>query len=341
MEMKQDLGLGILRGLTRVAGWTGMAGVLLFILGCGQPESGDRQETGLSGLPTIRIAYPGISATIWPLEYGVQKGFFQAAGVDLEMNRIRGVPQIMATLMSGDIDVAWVGFDGMASAVAQGAGDLRLIAEFLTEFPLYILVPPEISKLSDLKGETVATAGAGSITDIIFYEALKRGGLTDPRKDTDYVNMHGPDNRLVQLFNGTFMAVCLNPPWSQLAEAEGYKVIEYIGDFLQPWAGEGPITHTRVIDHNRAGLQGVVSGLKRSIVDMEANRAEAVRIAADYMELDVALAEKLYDIMMPVLRSEGNFNEEGIQRSLDNAAQTGQKVEASEILDYSFLSSPD
>ena len=312
--------------------------VLLLASGCGQ--QGAARETGLDSSqqrPTIRIAYPGISATIWPFMYGKEKGIFEQEGLDVEMNRIRGVPQIIATLLSGDIDIAWVGFDGMASAVSQGATDLRYIGEFLTEFPLYLVVAPHINSFDDLRGEPVATAGPGSITETLFLEGLRRGGLTDPRKDTDFMNMSGPDTRLTQLINGTFVGVALNAPWAQQAEARGFRILQYQGDFLLPWGGEGPITTTRAISSKRQALQGLMNGLGRSIRELKENRGEAIKVATVYMKLEPALAEKVYDVMMPVFKFDGEFGLEGIQRTFDSKSDPGQKIEASQFLDESFL----
>jgi ABC-type nitrate/sulfonate/bicarbonate transport system substrate-binding protein len=304
--------------------------------GCSQPAR-ESDGTNSKASQTLRIAYPGISTTIWPLMYARDTGILEAEGLDLEMLRIRGVPQIIATLMSGDIDVAWVGFDGMASAVVQGAGKLRYIGEFLIEFPTYLVVTPDIESIEDLRGKAVATAGAGSMTEALFLEGLRQGGLSDPRKDTQFMNMHGSDNRLTQMINGTFVGIALSPPWAQQAEAQGYKILQYQGDILNPYAGEGPITHTRVIESNRRGLQGLVNSLRAAIRGMGENREEAVKIAVEYMALDPALAEKAYDVMMPVMRTEGMWNLEGIQRAFDSKTGPDNKVNASDFLDDSFL----
>lgn len=286
---------------------------------------------------TLRIAYPGISTTIWPLMYARNTGIFKTEGLNLEMLRIRGVPQIIATLMSGDIDVAWVGFDGMASAVAQGANGLRYIGEFLTEFPTYLVVTSDINTIEDLRGKAIATAGAGSISEALFLEGLKQGGLSNPRQDTELTNMHGPDNRLNQMINGNFAGIALNPPWAQRAEAQGYRLLQYQGDVLDPYAGQGPITHSRVIESNREGLQRLVNSFRAAIRGMRENREKSVRIAMDYMALDPTLAEQVYDIMMPVMTTDGMWNLEGIQKAFDSKTEFDNTVNASDYLDDSFL----
>jgi hypothetical protein len=113
--------------------------------------------------------------------------------------------------------------------------------------------------------------------------------------------------------------------------------MQYQGDFLLPWGGEGPITTIRTISSKRQALQGLVNGLGRAIRGLKENRDEAIKVATEYMQLEPALAEKVYDVMMPVFKFDGEFGLEGIQRTFDSKSAPGKKIEASQFLDESFL----
>ena len=179
---------------------------LLLAAGC------QEQASDAGGVPAIRkisLGYPALSATVFPLVYAQEKGIFEQEGVEVEMTRIRGVARIVATLISGDIDVGWMGFDGMTNAVSQGAEELRYVGEFLKELPQNLVVAPHIKTFDDLRRQTIATAGTGSHTDTLFFEGLRRGGLLNPRQDTLYLNLAGAENRLTQLLNGTVVASSL------------------------------------------------------------------------------------------------------------------------------------
>jgi len=143
-------------------GWSGAVCVLVVLLlatGC------QEQVSDGSGAPLnrkIRLAYSDLSATVFPLVFAQEKGIFEQEGVEVEMTLIRGVARIVATLISGDIDVGWMGFDGMTNAVWQGAEELRYVGEFLKELPQNLVVAPHIKTFDDLRGQTIATAGTGS-----------------------------------------------------------------------------------------------------------------------------------------------------------------------------------
>ena len=184
----------------RFTGFRGLPGLLLLIVltaGCGGQE--EQVSDGSPSHPKLILGYPAVSATIFPIIYAQEKGIFEEEGVEVEMSRIRGIPQIVATLLNLDIDLGWMGFDGMAHAVVEGIEDLRYVGEFLTELPQSLVAAPHIRTIEDLRGQPVATAGPGTLTDTLFAEGLMRGGLEDPRRQTEYLHLPGQAARLTQL----------------------------------------------------------------------------------------------------------------------------------------------
>jgi ABC-type nitrate/sulfonate/bicarbonate transport system substrate-binding protein len=188
-----------------------------------------------------------------------------------------------------------------------------------------------------LRGQTIATAGTGSHTDTLFFEGLRRGGLLNPRQDTLYLNLAGAENRLTQLLNGTVVASSLKVPFAQLAEERGFKILQYQGNLMEPWGGEGLVTHTRVISSKTEALKGLVTGMIRALQEMQDKRAEAVELAAEYLALEPAMAEKVYDHMMPIFKADGKWNPEGIQRTLDEKTGPERKLDVTKFVDDAFL----
>lgn len=324
------------RNSCRVWGaWVWVLVTVLLATGCQEQASSDG-----SGAPSdrkIHLGYPALSATVFPLVYAQEKGIFEQEGVEVEMNRIRGVARIVATLISGDIDVGWMGFDGMTNAVSEGAEELRYVGEFLKELPQNLVVSPDIRTFDDLRGQTIATAGTGSHTDTLFFEGLRRGGLLNPRQDTHYLNLAGAENRLTQLLNGTVVASSLKVPFAQLAEERGFRILQYQGDLMEPWGGEGLVTHTRVISSKGEALKALVTSMIRAIEEMQEKRTEAVAVAAAYLALEPAMAEKVYDHMMPIFKVDGRWNLEGIQRTLDQKTGPERKMDVTRFVDDVFL----
>ncbi len=212
--------------------------VFLLATGC-QEQASD--AGGVPSIRKIRLGYPALSATVFPLVYAQEKGIFEQEGVEVEMTRIRGVARIVATLISGDLDVGWMGFDGITNAVSQGA------------------------------------------------------------------------------------------------EERGFRILQYQGNLMEPWGGEGLVTHTRVISSKGEALKGLVTGMIRAVEEMQEKRAEAVELAAAYLVLDPAMAEKVYDHMMPIFKVDGKWNLEGIQRTLDEKTGPERKMDVTQFVDDAFL----
>lgn len=284
----------------------------------------------------LTLGYPAVSATIFPIVYAQEEGIFEEEGVDVHMSRIRGIPQIVATLLNVDIDLGWMGFDGMANAVVKGVKELRYIGEFLTELPQSLVVAPHITTFEDLKGQPVATAGPGTLTDTLFTEGLMRGGLANPRQETEYLHLPGQASRLTQLLNGTVVASSLKVPATQKAEQAGFPILQYQGNLLDPWSGEGFVTHTSVLSDKDKALRAFLRSISRAIREMADNKSTAVRIASIYLDLDITMAEKVYEVMMPIMNADGTWKLEGIQRMLDSRSGS-DKFDATTVLDDSLL----
>ncbi len=323
------------RPLNRPRGLAALLIVLVLTAGCG----GQKEQVSdcSPSHPKLILGYPAVSATIFPIVYAQEKGIFEEEGVEVEMSRIRGIPQIVATLLNLDVDLGWMGFDGMANAVVEGIEDLRYVGEFLTELPQSLVAAPHIQTIEDLRGQPVATAGPGTLTDTLFTEGLKRGGLEDPRRETEYLHLPGQAARLTQLLTGTVVASSLKVPATQRAQQEGFRVLQYQGNLLEPWSGEGFVTHASLLSSKGEALRSFLRSIARAIREMEANKSEAVDVAATFLELDPVMAEKVYDAMMPIFHADGTWKLEGIQRMFDSRSGPEQKIDAARFLDDSFL----
>ncbi|MEE8348603.1 MAG: ABC transporter substrate-binding protein [Acidobacteriota bacterium] len=323
--------------INRFRGLPGVLAVLLLAVGCGGQEESPSAGNASRSNPKLVLGYPAVSATIFPIVYAQEKGIFEEEGVEVEMSRIRGIPQIVATLLNVDIDLGWMGFDGMANAVVEGVEELRYIGEFLTELPQSLVVAPTIATFEDLRGQPVATAGPGTLTDTLFTEGLMRGGLANPRQETQYLHLPGQASRLTQLLTGTVVASSLKVPATQKAEQEGFRTLQYQGNLLEPWSGEGFVTHTSILSSKGEALRSFLRSIARAIREMEANKDEAAQVAATYLELDPVMAGKVYDAMMPIFNADGTWKLEGIQRMFDSRSGPDQKIDAARFLDDSLL----
>ena len=144
-----------------------------------------RQEHPKAAPDKLRVAYHpnmgGSSAIIT----GIKKGFFEEQNLDIELVKFTSGPPEVAAMVSGDIDLGYIGHGAHALAVK---GQVHVITLDLLSKSEELLVRKSsgIAKVEDLKGKTVATQ-LGTSGEVTLNLALKRANMT--KDDIKLVNM--------------------------------------------------------------------------------------------------------------------------------------------------------
>lgn len=129
-----------------------------------------------------------------------------------------GAPEMQA-MLSGDLDVAYVGAAPVISALATGL-DAKIVAAVNTQGSDLVL-RPEIPYESpeDLRGLSIATFPPGTIQDTLLRNWLIENGL-DPEEDLEIKAM-GPGDAKAAIAAGQVDGVFLPHPSPTFIEAEG------------------------------------------------------------------------------------------------------------------------
>jgi putative hydroxymethylpyrimidine transport system substrate-binding protein len=110
---------------------------------------------------------------------GTSRGYFEAEGVDLDVEIPGQSTDALKLLESGDADLAILDIHDLGLARAKGADIVGVMA--LDQRPLAaILAQPEIRTPKDLEGERVGVTGLPS--DDAVLESILRGGGAAPAK---------------------------------------------------------------------------------------------------------------------------------------------------------------
>lgn len=167
-----------------------LAVILVFtVAACGKANDGSsKPEEGTSStvkLDKLRIAYHpnmgGSSAIIT----GIKKDFFKEQNLEIELVKFTSGPTEVAAMVSGDIDLGYVGHGAHFLAVE---GKVKIISlDVLSKAEeLMVRTGSDIKSVKDLKGRTVATQ-LGTSGDIVLDLALKKENMT--RDDVKLINM--------------------------------------------------------------------------------------------------------------------------------------------------------
>ena len=119
------------------------------------------QESG--GLKRIRIGMPNRGATTLGLSAAQTYGFFRTQGLYAELIVMRPSSSLQA-LMSGDLDFSTALASGARASVS--GLPLRMMMALTVGQDFSLVVRPEIRRVEDLKGKTLAVSGIGEFTDV-------------------------------------------------------------------------------------------------------------------------------------------------------------------------------
>src|SRR5947207_9835840 len=125
------------------------------------------------------------SANLWPLFIGIEKGFFTAENIKVDLIYIPASANAIQQLAAGSLDMSFsTGLVDPIRAAEQGAA--LAIARFEIQAPPYaLLAKPGIKSLKDLKGKVISVGGPKDITRLYVDRMLAPHGLKTG--DVDYV----------------------------------------------------------------------------------------------------------------------------------------------------------
>jgi NitT/TauT family transport system substrate-binding protein len=159
--------------------------------------------------------------------YAIEKGYFKEAGVKIDLEYINSSADVMAMVAQNQYQIVEGGVSaGFFNAVEKGL-PVTLVAD-RTSSPLYhnIMIRTElkdkIKSVKDLKGKSIASNGAGSITTYEVGKVLEAHGMTFADVEIKVV----PFTQMgLALKNGAVDAALLIPPFTYQTQDQGLGVM--------------------------------------------------------------------------------------------------------------------
>src|SRR3954467_14394626 len=167
-----------------------LTAVLVTASACSGSDKKDSGATAASGKggEVTKVTYVtgfgavGRDAFAWVAK---EKGYFQAAGLDVDIQKGAGNTQNLTLIKSGQVQFAAMDFSG--ATVLSGLGKFtnwRAVAAIHQQTLVSIMTTKDtgITKPADLTGKKIATA-TGSVSELLFPAYAKLAGV-DPAKVT-------------------------------------------------------------------------------------------------------------------------------------------------------------
>ena len=130
----------------------------------------------------ITIAHAAISPRIVPLVLAQEQGIFAKHGLETRLVLIKGAPILVASLLTGDIDVGYTGGTSVLGAAAQGSY-LKILASISSKLTHTMIASPNFKTAEQLRGKRFGIQSMGGSTWMHTILGLEHVGL-DVKRDT-------------------------------------------------------------------------------------------------------------------------------------------------------------
>jgi ABC-type nitrate/sulfonate/bicarbonate transport system substrate-binding protein len=289
-----------------------------------------------AGLKKVRIGVPNRGVPNLGLMAAQRYGFFRAQALDAELIVMR--PSIsLQTLMAGDLDYS----TALASAARASVSGLplRIVMALTVGQDFSLVVRPEIRRMEDLKGKTLATSGVGEFTDVGARLVLKKYGLV-PEVDVKLRALFGNHPlRLSALQAGQIDGTIMTMPYNKMAVKMGFRELVHLREFIKTPQG-GLVTTVQKI---RGDPDLVLRSVKAALAGnrfLKENKGEFVKLLAKESGVhDPVVAGLIHKEIVKLYSDTGLISDEAMQEFIASAKEvlkTSKEVSFSEIADFSF-----
>ncbi|GAB3264273.1 ABC transporter substrate-binding protein [Arthrobacter pigmenti] len=281
------------------------AAIALTLSGCGggSEPSTENAAGEASGETTLSVAHIGIAADAC-LHIGIDKGFFEEEGLNIETSTIANPPAGVAAAQSGELDLTYTPSIPMLNALAQGV-PLKVIAaadgyapgsleaEDLSEVDdtgLYVRANSNISSPSELEGKTIAVPARGAQMEVTVAAAIQEDG-----GDPDKVNWVVLDfaSALEALSAGRIDAASLVAPFTAEAESAGHEALVYPGvEFFDEGAVGLWVAGAQTAENKSEALEGFQQAIYRANEYCNNHVEEVWPVAAEVTQTPVEVVKQ-------------------------------------------------
>lgn len=299
------------------------AALTLALAGCG----GDDESPTAAGPQTITVGTLPI-ANAAPMYLGIEKGFFRAENLTIKPQVGEGGAALIPSLLSGDMEFAFVGVIPAIIGVAQNlplkivtSSDDAAATEDKDWQTLVVPAGSPIKGVEDLPGKTIAVNALRGLAEVVISRSLEKQGV---------------DYRQVKLLEVPFPempaaleqkrvdAALLTEPFLSAVLAEGGTQIDAPSVETVPNFPNGVyVASESYIAENGDVVDRFARAMNRSLEYAQENPDEVRRIVPTYTETPPEAAQQM---RLPVFDSE--LDREGIELEAELTAKYGIVEEA-------------
>jgi ABC-type nitrate/sulfonate/bicarbonate transport system substrate-binding protein len=281
-----------------------------------------------------------------PIYMGIEKGYFAQQGIKPVVSFTPNSDVLRAGLAEGQFEIAHGGVDNAVAMVEVAKKDVVILMGGEGGM-MQLLVRPEITQISDLKGRNFVVDAASTAYSLLGQKIFKQAGLL-PVKDYNIVPLGGSESRTNALATPEGSSTMNFAPWAVIATDRGAKSLGRTIDLYGPYQGTGMWTLRSWAQQNSQLVERYIAAYVqgcRAIFD-PGQKDLTIRVLQRELQVDQRMASITYDeLLVPGsgLSKDCAFNMQGFRNLLAIRAEMlgawgGQAPAPDKYLDLSYYS---
>ena len=301
--------------------WLAVLGVCVITttaVACGQSDDGsDAAQGGTCGGDKLTVAQPSTGYNFFPSYVAEAAGYYDEAGLNVEVLDLGGGPEALSGVVAGSVDVALSVHSSVVEARAKGA-PVKSFLGLMDQYGAELVVKADVAdaaqvsesspiadKVKRLDGMNIGVTSAGSGTDQAIRYIMRSEGL-DPDEAATIVAV-GSGNGMVGAFTqGKVDAVIISSPTADIAaqRGNGTKLLSMTKGEFEPLKGFLYITaiaREDTLARRKSTLTCFASAIQKALELIQNDPKRAAELARpSYGDLDDAMYNTvLFDVALP------------------------------------------
>jgi NitT/TauT family transport system substrate-binding protein len=235
---------------------------------------------GRAAAQKLVVGWSAVSALNSPFWVMKDAGFFKEEGLDTDLIYIPSSSTMAQAQLAGEVSVSTANSQVVVDADLQG-GNLVAMGAVINKVAFYVMAPPEITSISQLKGKPVGVTRFGASTDFAMRMLLQKYGL-QPIRDVPIIQIGGMPEIAAALSKRSIYAAPMSYPMAYVAEQAGMKVLVNLAKENIPFVHVGITTSRSFMANHRAQAKAFLRAYGRAVRFMHTNKEDFKKIITRY-----------------------------------------------------------
>lgn len=278
------------------------------------------------------------------VDLALKGGYFERAGVDVELIRVQQTPMALAALQANEGDMANIATEALVQLAARGNTNLRAVMSPNKALPYLIAGKEGITSISDIDGKSFGIGRIGSLDHSLSSKVLQAKGI-DTEK-LNWVALGQPNIRAQALKAGQIDATTMSI--GALTALPGHETLPVLVD-VDEYFATAPVTSkvnavtVETLEKRRDDVEKVIEALSLAARDFADNpQSWAEVMAQERPDVSKEALQNLANAFAKSWTVNGGLQKSELEFTQDWLYQTDEfdglrQVELSEWVDFAPL----